>query len=132
MASIGVVGASWRAQYFLRIARELPQMFTVKRVLVRSEASAAKVSTDWAVAATTSMADFLAAGPYDFVVVAAPREVAADLILQLTKADIPVLAETPPPRMPKASSRCTRASAAPRCRSQSNTNFNPSMRRGLP
>jgi predicted dehydrogenase len=96
MASIGVVGASWRAQYFLRIARELPQMFTVKRVLVRSEASAAKVSTDWAVAATTSMADFLAAGPYDFVVVAAPREVAADLILQLTKADIPVLAETPP------------------------------------
>lgn len=71
-------------------------MFAVARVLVRSESSVATVANGWAVPATTSMTDFLAAGPYDFVVVAVPRDVAADLIAQLVAADVPVLAETPP------------------------------------
>lgn len=93
---IGLIGASWRAEYFLRVARELPSLFTVGRVLVRTDATASRVVEGWAVPATTEMSDFLASGPYDFVVIAVPRNVAVDLILTLVRAGIPVLAETPP------------------------------------
>ena len=94
--TIGVVGGGWRAEFFLRIARELSDRFVVSRVLVRSDSSAQRVARDWSIPATASIADFLAAGPYDFVVVAAPREVAPELIGQLVDAGVPVLAETPP------------------------------------
>jgi len=93
---IGLVGASWRAEFFLRIAAELGDRFVVSRVLVRSESSAQRVTREWSIPATTRMADFLAAGPYGFVVVAAPRDVAPELIRQLVDAGVPVLVETPP------------------------------------
>ncbi|MBC7596712.1 MAG: Gfo/Idh/MocA family oxidoreductase [Kineosporiaceae bacterium] len=95
---IGLVGASWRGQYFLRVARELPLLFTVVQVLVRSASSVATVTEEWGVRSTTNMADFLAGGPYDFVVVATPRDVGPDLVVRLVTAGIPVLVETPPAR----------------------------------
>lgn len=95
-ASIGVIGASWRAQYYLRAARELPQHFAVTRVLVRSNESAERVSTDWGVPATTSMSNFLAAGPYDYVVVSVPPDVVSDVTRTVIDAGFPVLSETPP------------------------------------
>ena len=33
LASLGVIGASWRAQYYLRIASQLPERFAVRQVL---------------------------------------------------------------------------------------------------
>lgn len=93
---IGVVGAQWRAQYFLRIARDLPERFDVQSVLVATEQSVSKVSARWGLAATTSLDDFLNAGPFDFVVVAVPVEQAGDLVRKLSLAGVPVLVETPP------------------------------------
>ena len=94
--TIGVVGASWRAEYFLRIARDLPERFAVARVLVRSDESAERVRRTWGVAATTSMADFLAGATYDYVVVSTPWAVAPEITAQLAAVGIPVLTETPP------------------------------------
>jgi predicted dehydrogenase len=94
-ATIGLVGAGWRAEYFLRIARELPDRFRVSRVLVRSEGSAEAVAERWGVGAGTSLADFLS-GDYDFVVVSTPPTEAPGLIEALVAAGIPVLSETPP------------------------------------
>ena len=93
--TIGLIGAGWRAEYFLRIARDLPERFTVARVLVRTERSASSVSDTWSVPATTSLADFLTGG-YDYVVVSAPWDAVPDLIEALVAAGIPVLSETPP------------------------------------
>ena len=95
-ASIGIIGSGWRAEYFARIARALPERFSVLRVLTRSESSVLRVERDWAVPATTDLTAFLGAGPYDFVVVAVPREEVATLVGLLAAADIPVLLETPP------------------------------------
>ena len=95
-ASIGIIGSGWRAEYFARIARQLPERFSVLRVLTRSESSVRRVERDWAVPATTDLAAFLGAGPYDFVVVAVPREEVPALVGVLVAADIPVLLETPP------------------------------------
>ena len=94
-ATIGLIGGGWRAEYFLRIARELPDRFEVAGVLVRSEGSAAAVRERWALPATTSLDEFLR-GRYDYVIVSTPAEAAADLVLALVAASIPVLAETPP------------------------------------
>jgi predicted dehydrogenase len=93
--TIGLIGAGWRAEYFLRIARELPESFRVSRVLVRSETSAAAVVERWGVEAGTSLSGFLA-GRYDFVVVSTPPAAAPGLIEALVAAGIPVLTETPP------------------------------------
>jgi predicted dehydrogenase len=93
--TIGLIGAGWRAEYFLRIARELPERFRVARVLVRTEASAASVTAAWGVPATTSLAGFLAE-TYDFVVVSTPPAAAPELIVAAVAAGLPVLTETPP------------------------------------
>ncbi|MBC7591841.1 MAG: Gfo/Idh/MocA family oxidoreductase, partial [Salinibacterium sp.] len=93
---IGVIGASWRAQYYFRIARELPERFLVTGVLVRSADSVSRVAAQWGFDATTSLDSFLRAGPYDFVVVSVPVEEAADLVRAVASAGIPVLVETPP------------------------------------
>jgi len=94
-ATVGLIGAGWRAEYFLRIARDLPERFTVARVLVRTVESASSVAGTWGVGATTSLADFLT-GSYDFVVVSTPWAVVPELIEALVAAGIPVLSETPP------------------------------------
>jgi len=93
--TIGLIGAGWRAEYFLRIARDLPEWFTVARVLVRTEGSASSVADRWKVPTTTSLADFLG-GDFDFVVVSTPWAVVPELIEALVAASIPVLSETPP------------------------------------
>jgi predicted dehydrogenase len=95
-AVIGVIGASWRAGYYLRAARELPGRFAVATVLVRSAASAARVTERWGVAATTSIDEFLAAARYDYVVVSVPPDSAAELTRAVIAAGVPVLSETPP------------------------------------
>lgn len=94
-ARIGIVGSSWRGQYFLRAASLMPDRFEVTRVLVRSDASAAKVTADWNVPSTTSLDDFAAAS-FDFVVVATPPDEAPALTTRLALASHAVLTETPP------------------------------------
>lgn len=95
---IGLIGAGWRSEYYLRIAGELPWLFEIATVLTASRSSADRVNADWAVPTTSDLADFLARGPYDYVVVSVPRAVAPELIRTLSAADIPVLTETPPAR----------------------------------
>lgn len=95
-ARIGVVGASWRARYFLRIARDLPERFVITNLLVRSEDSAARAAGEWNLRATTSVDAFLLAGPYDFVIVAVPVDQVGDLLRTFASAGVPVLVETPP------------------------------------
>ncbi len=94
-ARIGIVGASWRAQYYLRAASVLPEHFEVAAVHVASDASAERVTRDWRVPATTSRETFLA-GDYDYIVVATPADVAAELTVAAARAGHAVLTETPP------------------------------------
>jgi hypothetical protein len=94
-ARIGIIGANWRAQYYLRIAAALPDRFDVTHVLTRSSESAAAVSAAHRVTGTTDLHGFLAQS-FDFVVIAVPRDVSGELIRRVVAAGTPVLAETPP------------------------------------
>ncbi|MDL9978743.1 Gfo/Idh/MocA family protein [Microbacterium sp. ASV49] len=94
-ARIGIVGASWRGEYFLRAAATLPEHFEVARLLTRTDASAERAAAKWGVATTTSLDDFRA-GDYDFIVVATPPDVAPDVTVALARDGHAVLTETPP------------------------------------
>jgi predicted dehydrogenase len=95
-ATIGIIGTSWRAQYYLRVASLRPDLFRITRALTRSTGSAERATAEWDIPAGTNLAAFLASGPYDYVVVAVPRGWAPTLITEVVRAGFPVLAETPP------------------------------------
>ncbi len=95
-ATIGIVGAGWRAEYYMRVAALCPDLFRVTQVLTRSAASAARISADWKIPAGTELAVFLAHHTYDYVVVAVPPGSAPQIVKELVVAGVPVLAETPP------------------------------------
>lgn len=92
---IGLIGAGWRAETYLRTVAAVPSIGAFVRGLVRSESSADSLRTRWGLQATTSFEEFIAPGDLDFVFVCVPRDIAPDFTLRLTELDIPVLAETP-------------------------------------
>lgn len=95
MIRFGMIGGGWRAEFFLRIARELPEEFQVSGVLLRNEEKAAALEARWTTQTHRDL-DGLAKGKPDFVVVCVPRATTPALILELAGRNMPVLAETPP------------------------------------
>lgn len=97
-ATFALVGAGWRAQYFLRIPRALPEQFRVSGVVVRDSARAEEIAAAWHVHTHPSLAALLDAGHRrpDFLVLAVDRASAPALLAEAAAADLPVLTETPP------------------------------------
>ena len=94
--SFAIVGASgWRAEFFLRIARELPAMFRVTGLMSRDAAKAENLRRQWDVAAVCDLDELLRERP-QFVVVSVPWSASPPLLRELSKRKMPVLAETPP------------------------------------
>ncbi|GGF83575.1 hypothetical protein GCM10010912_30930 [Paenibacillus albidus] len=94
--TFGLVGGGWRAEFYLRIARALPEQFAVGAMYVRDEGKAEVLAKTWGVRVYTAIEEFIAAGGYSFAVVSLKREVSREYIIRLAHAGIPVLAETPP------------------------------------
>jgi predicted dehydrogenase len=90
-----MIGSGWRAEFFLRIARALPERFQISAVLVRDQAKHAAFEARWNVPAFSDFEQVLATNP-KFVVVSVPREVAPDCLEQLSTLGMPALCETPP------------------------------------
>lgn len=90
-----IIGAGWRAQFFLRVACELPEQFHVTGVMTRDAERAASVRSEWATRVHSTIEELLSDRPA-FVVVSVPRAVAPAVIRELTATAVPVLAETPP------------------------------------
>lgn len=96
MIRFGLVGGGWRAEFYLRIARALPERFAVGGMFVRNKDKAAELGRIWGVEVYTSLEEFIAAGGYTFAVLCLKREVSKDYIIRLAAEGIPLLAETPP------------------------------------
>ncbi|MDQ0193944.1 Gfo/Idh/MocA family protein [Paenibacillus wynnii] len=92
----GLLGGGWRAEFYLRIAKQLPEQFGVSAMFVRNPDKAEELRRVWGVTVYTSLEDFISSAAYSFVVLSVPREVCAEYMIKLTAAGIPVLAETPP------------------------------------
>lgn len=89
-----VVGSGWRGDFFVRMARLMPDRFTCTAVVTRSDERAQWVRSAWGVPALRSL-DELGDRP-EVVVVATPWPVTPVTIRALVDREIPVLAETPP------------------------------------
>ncbi|MFI3168657.1 MAG: Gfo/Idh/MocA family oxidoreductase [Faecalibacterium sp.] len=91
----GLIGTGWRADFFLRIAKEMPEQFELTNMLSRSEEKAAAYAKEWGIATTTKMDDVLAAKP-DFVILCISHFAFEEYIKVLGDAGMPILCETPP------------------------------------
>lgn len=94
--NFAVVGIGWRAEFFLRIARALPEKFRVSGVVSSRANKRKEIEEKWDFNAYQSAAELLQAESPDFVVLSISKEAAAEVILELAEFEIPILAETPP------------------------------------
>jgi predicted dehydrogenase len=91
-----IVGSGWRAQFFLRTARLMPDRFQVVGVVTRTAERGREVERQWAVPTFRTVDDLLAAGRPEFVIVSVPWDAAPSLTVQLVRYGVRVLSETPP------------------------------------
>ncbi|OKP81962.1 oxidoreductase [Paenibacillus helianthi] len=92
----GLVGGGWRAEFYLRIARELPERFTVGAMFVRNKEKAAALSRTWGVKVFTTIEEYISSGAFSFTVVSLKKDISTAYVIRLAEDGIPVLAETPP------------------------------------
>ncbi|WP_456824083.1 Gfo/Idh/MocA family protein [Cellulomonas sp. P5_E12] len=99
----GVVGSGWRAEFFVRMARLLPDRFQVTGVVTRSALRGAEVEEAWGVPTVRTIEELVTGAVPDggtdrpeFVVVSVPWPVTPEVTAELVSLGIPVLAETPP------------------------------------
>jgi predicted dehydrogenase len=91
-----IVGRGWRSEFFLRIARELPDRFAIAGLVTRDAEVGHAIERRWGVPTFRDVDALAAATSPEFVVVSVPREAAPDVIEQLTRLGLPALTETPP------------------------------------
>lgn len=92
-----VVGSGWRAEYFLRIARALPERFALAGIVTgRPDEGRKALAEQWNTPVFASVDALLKASRPAFVVISVRWEEIFDRIAELAAADMPVLVETPP------------------------------------
>lgn len=90
-----LIGSGWRSEFFLRIARALPDRFCLTGVLVRDPQRAQALGRAWGVNAVSDLDALLRSRP-DFVVLSVKRGAVLPYLNELAARGIPVLCETPP------------------------------------
>lgn len=91
----GLIGGGWRAEFFVRIAKALPEVFEITSVLFRDEIKAVIFKEKFGIHTTLSFEELVKQKP-DYVILSVARTVALEFNEKLFKAGIPVLCETPP------------------------------------
>lgn len=93
--SVGIVGTGWRAEFFARLAQDLPGL-SLAGFAVRRPESGEKATAQWGVPAYLSPSQLVRGARPDFVVVSVPWATSPAAITELVKLGVPVLGETPP------------------------------------
>lgn len=93
---LAIVGSGWRAEFFARLARALPESFELVGVTSRRPESVERVATAWGTQGYATVADLLAGASPQVTVVSTPWPVTPVATAEVARADGVVLAETPP------------------------------------
>ena len=91
----GIVGTGWRSEFFVRMARAVPEALEVALVVGRRQESTDRIAAKWGVPTSLDIADFNGVD-MDFVATALPKPANPEAITELAAAGHFVLAETPP------------------------------------
>lgn len=91
----GLIGSGWRAEFYIRIAKALPDIFELTSVLVRDEEKGRQFSERMRVPVVNTLEQLMKTAP-EYVVLSIKRGIVSDYLIELFKKGIPVLVETPP------------------------------------
>ena len=94
MINFVIIGGGWRAEFYLRIAKSLPEQFKVSGICVRNPERAQYILENYSVKVVSSVEELLKE-PFDFVVNCINKEDISDLSLELADRGYFVLSETP-------------------------------------
>ena len=94
--TFAILGSGWRSEFFLRMARTVPDGLRVAGVVTTSPEKGARLTAAWDVPAYGSISEVVAAQRPEFVVAAVPWPATPVVVRELVAAGVPVLAETPP------------------------------------
>ncbi|WP_246036174.1 Gfo/Idh/MocA family protein [Sinomonas susongensis] len=93
---MGVGGAAWRGQYFVRLIAQLPSLMECVGVVARRESVRQELAEKWNVAGFETTEQLLREGQPDFVVTSVSWGANPDIVEELVGRGVPVLSETPP------------------------------------
>ncbi|MBN2456625.1 MAG: Gfo/Idh/MocA family oxidoreductase [Sedimentisphaerales bacterium] len=94
--NFSIIGSGWRAEFFLRVAKELPEQFEVTGIVVRNQAKGRIIEKNWAIRTFRTIDEMFAETEAEFVVVSVPRDINPQILRKLALGKIPVLVETSP------------------------------------
>ncbi len=92
----GIVGAGWRAEFFLRIAAAAPEHFEMPVVVARNPEKAKRFADLWPCAIVATTDEMLAGRTLDFAVTSVSWAANPEIVKKLVRHGVPVLCETPP------------------------------------
>lgn len=94
-AVFGIVGAGWRAEFFLRAARELPEYFQVSIVVERNPEKAEKLSRKWGVKVLPNLEALAECrDEVEFIVMCLSPSVMPEMLIKASDLGFYVLSET--------------------------------------
>jgi hypothetical protein len=94
--TFAIVGVGWRADFFLRIARALPERFRVVGMVARNADKGKAIEAEWGVPTFRDIDGLLRAGKPEFAIVSVPQPAAPGVIQELAGRGVAILTETPP------------------------------------
>lgn len=89
-----IIGGGWRAEFYLRIAKLVPEKFSVACILVRNKETAKLISEKYDVKIVNALKE-LKETPVDFIVNCINKDDITALSFALAEEGFPVLMETP-------------------------------------
>jgi len=92
----GIVGAGWRADFYQRIAKALPERFKIVGVVEADDERRAACKKKWGVKVFPDLAGLLKATSPSFVAAVVSWPSTPLVLAELSDAGIPTLSETPP------------------------------------
>ena len=90
-----LIGSGWRAEFYIRIAKAVPEVFDLKCVLIRDAEKGRAFAEKFQVKVVNTLDELLKEEPL-FVVLAIKRGTVSDYLIRLFEKKVPVLTETPP------------------------------------
>jgi len=96
MTTIAIIGAGWRAEFYIRIAQLLPERFEIVGVVARKEDVRNALTQEYGVQTFSSISQLLSHKKPDYAVSSVSWDSNPKVVEELVKAGVYVLCETPP------------------------------------
>jgi len=94
--TFSIIGGGWRAEFYVRIATQLPHLFRISGVYIRNPKKAEHFKSKWNIPIYHSLDEVITNKHHQFIVLAISKANVTNTLLQLSSINVPILAETPP------------------------------------